>query len=374
MKKKNLKIFIVATEQSGDNLGSSLMNQLKSNYKKNISFYGIGGENMIKEGLNVSNHLSEFKSLGFFELIINLKKIFKILNQNVKKAILLKPDLIITIDSPDFSFRFVKKVKKNKLKTKYVHYVAPTVWAWRPWRAKYVSNLYDLLLTIFPFENKYFEKYNLKTVFIGHPIFDLKSNKIFCKNKDYLALLPGSRIGEVNSLLPYFQAISDYIYTNNIKLKLFIPTLPHLEKIIYKNIKNWKIKPKIISDKKNINKFFSKTKIAIVCSGTAALEVSNYYIPLIVVYKLNFFTEMLFKTLVTIKYANIINIIANKEIIPEIINHNLTNKNLINAFIEIYKNKTIQKNQIIKVKNILNKLSLKKNSSLSASKEIIKII
>ena len=110
MKKKNLKIFIVATEQSGDNLGSSLMNQLKSNYKKNISFYGIGGENMIKEGLNVSNHLSEFKSLGFFELIINLKKIFKILNQNVKKAILLKPDLIITIDSPDFSFRFVKKV------------------------------------------------------------------------------------------------------------------------------------------------------------------------------------------------------------------------------------------------------------------------
>ena len=156
---KNLNIFIVATEQSGDNLGSSLIKYLKLNSHYNFNFYGIGGDKMIKEGLIITDHISEFKSLGFFEIIKNLKSIFNILNNNVEKAISFKPNLVITIDSPDFSFRFVKKLKKRYLNTKYVHYVAPTVWAWRPGRAKYISNFYDLLLTIFPFEPIYFRKY-----------------------------------------------------------------------------------------------------------------------------------------------------------------------------------------------------------------------
>ena len=140
---KNLNIFIVATEQSGDNLGSSLIKYLKLNSHYNFNFYGIGGDKMIKEGLIITDHISEFKSLGFFEIIKNLKSIFNILNNNVEKAISFKPNLVITIDSPDFSFRFVKKLKKRYLNTKYVHYVAPTVWAWRPGRAKYISNFYD---------------------------------------------------------------------------------------------------------------------------------------------------------------------------------------------------------------------------------------
>ena len=143
---------------------------------------GIGGDLMSNEGLNITDHLSEFKSIGFIELIKNLKNIFSILNKNIHNEMKYKPDLIITIDSPDFSFRFVEKLKKKEINSKFIHYVAPTVWAWRPWRAKKISSLYDLLLTIFPFEKKYFEKYNLKTIFVGNPICNIDTN--VCKNEE----------------------------------------------------------------------------------------------------------------------------------------------------------------------------------------------
>ena len=203
---------------SGDDLASNLMKSLKANSFYDYSFCGTGGDNMMKEGLGIINHISEFKYIGFFEIIKNLTKILSILDKNYKKILLFKPDLIITIDSPEFSFRLVKKLRKNNTKAKYVHYVAPSVWAWRPWRAKNVARLYDLLLTIFPFENSYFEKYNLKTVFVGHPIFNKNMDYNISNENLFLALLPGSRKGEISSLLPYFEKISEYIYTNNIKI------------------------------------------------------------------------------------------------------------------------------------------------------------
>ena len=371
---RNLNVFIVATEQSGDNLGSSLIKYLKLNSQYNFNFYGIGGDKMIKEGLIITDHISEFKSLGFFEIIKNLKSIFNILNNNVEKAISFKPNLVITIDSPDFSFRFIKKLRKKYLNAKFVHYVAPTVWAWRPGRAKYISNLYDLLLTIFPFEPIYFKKYNLKTIFVGNPI--CISNYIkdsLLKEKKYIAFLPGSRLNEINSLLPYFNFLCNHIYKSYNSYKIFIPTLSHLKNHINNQTKKWKIKPIIIDNSKEIEDYLSQTKISIVCSGTASLELIVKKIPIITIYKLNLFTEFFFSFFVKTKFANIINIMAKREIIPELTNHNLTLKKLIKKFDLLIKNFNEQQKQVIESEKFIKSLCLENNCAHNSSKEILKL-
>ena len=375
MSKKDIKIFITATEQSGDNIGSNLMKSLKTYKNFNFSFHGIGGDKMIKEGLEKTNHISEFKSLGLVEIIINLNSIFKILNSNVKKIFEINPDLILTIDSPDFSFRLVEKLKAKNFNSIFIHMVAPTVWAWRPGRAKYISKLYDLLLTILPFENVYFEKHNLKSVFIGNPIC---SDKVTLNDnnyiKDYIALLPGSRINEINKLLPYIEKFILNVNSRYKNFKFYIPTLPHLKNYIENYIKFWKLKP-ILSDHINEkNKLYCKTKFALVCSGTAALEMSSLKIPIIVIYKLNIFTELIFKLLVKVKYANLINIMAKKEIIPEIINSKLTNNNLFECFNNLINSEINQKNQIYESQIIIEKLYTKNDFSFNASNEIIKLL
>ena len=373
MKNKEINIYIIATEQSGDNLGSDLMKKMKSNTKKKLNFFGIGGNKMIKNGLKKINHISEFKYMGIIEILNNLNSILSMLNKNVKKAYEIKPDIVITIDSPDFSFRFVKRLKKKNLKSKFIHYVAPTVWAWRPSRAKYISNLYDLLLTIFPFENSYFEKYNLKTVFVGNPICKKPFVKKNSSDKNYISLLPGSRINEIKSLLPYFKSLSNHI-EDKYYYKIFIPTLPHLKKTLSQLTKSWDIRP-IISDNVNeINKYLNQTKLAIVCSGTASLEVSINKIPIIVVYKLNILTTFILNFLIKVKYANIINIMQNKEIIPELINNKLNSNNLIYKFEQLINDFDIRNNQIIETQKIFKKLCLKKDYSYNASKAILNFI
>ena len=374
MKKNNLKVFFIATEQSGDNLGSELMKQFNSNSYYNFEYYGIGGDLMINEGLNITNHLSEFKSIGFIELIKNLKNIFSILNKNIHNVMKYKPDLIITIDSPDFSFRFVEKLKKKEINSKFIHYVAPTVWAWRPWRAKKISSLYDLLLTIFPFEKKYFEKYNLKTIFVGNPICNIDTNTSINRKKDFIGLLPGSRLSEIYSLFPYYKTLNDYINSKYPEYRIFIPTLPYLRNTLKKLIIDWKVKPIITDDKIKIDEYLSKCKISIVCSGTATLEILLKKIPIIVTYKLNIFTEILFSLLVKTKFANIVNIIAKKEIVPELTNHNLTKKSLIKKFDLLLKNNILQEKQILESQKILKTLCLKTNNSYNACNEILKII
>tara|TARA_Y100000590_G_scaffold470448_1_gene665069 strand:+ start:17307 stop:18434 length:1128 start_codon:yes stop_codon:yes gene_type:complete len=372
--KKNIKVFIIATEQSGDNLGSDLIKYLKMKYKYNISFYGIGGDKMIKEGLVYTNHVSDFKSIGFFEILINLRKILSILSSNIKEAIKLNPDLVITIDSPDFSFRFVKRLKNHLVKTKFIHYVAPSVWAWREGRAKDISRLYDLLLTIFPFEKSYFKKYNLKTVFVGNPIFNNRTKFKIPKKKKYIALMPGSRLNEVNSLEKYFKFIINHIHSSYPQYSIYIPTLPYLKKRIT-NLTSFSKKKIIISDNnKKLDNLFPKTKIAIVCSGTAALEMTKKNIPIIVIYKLNLFTEILFSFFVKTKFANIINIMAKKSIIPEITNHKLNISKLKFSFDSLIKNEKLQKLQIKNAKVYINKLKLGKNCSYNACLEILKII
>jgi lipid-A-disaccharide synthase len=354
---KKYRIFICATEQSGDNIGSSIISELlKKNY--NIIFDGVGGNKMSPYLTNQYFSIKDFNSMGIIEILFSLTKYIKMIKLLTKRILQNHYHLVITIDSPDFNYPLIKKLRKKQYKQKIIHVVAPSVWAWRSGRAKKFSKIYDELLVLFKFEIKYFDKFNLKTSFIGHPIYYINKNSKNIDNNSMIAFLPGSRLSELNKLFPYFHTAYEYLLEFHPDIDIFIPTLPHLKKFIDNFVKNWKIKPIISIDPKKIEEIYANCNKALVCSGTASLEIAKRNIPQLVIYKLNFITEILAKNFINVKYASIINIINNKMIIPEITNSKLNKKILLTQFIKLMSDNHSNNIQIKNINNTLKNINL----------------
>ena len=353
--KINKKIFICATEQSGDNIGEKILEKLMSEFPKLI-IDGVGGAKMKPFMQNQFYSLKDFKAMGIIEILFSIKKYIIIINSLSQYIAKHKYDLIITIDSPDFNYPLSKKIKKYQQEANIIHFVAPTVWAWRQSRAKKFAKVYNEIFTLFSFENKFFEKYNLKSTCIGHPIYYIKNNSNVVKTKNYAAFLPGSRMSEIKSLFKYYQIAYEQLMKINSKLQIIIPTLPHLREEIIERTKKWKIDTIIIMDYKEMECYFLKTKIALVCSGTASLEIAKRGIPQLVIYKLNYFTELIARFFIRVKFANILNIIENKMIIPEITNSNLKTNIFIKQFNILLVDEESNNKQIQKVNKTISKI------------------
>ena len=280
--KKN--IFISCTEQSGENICFNILSRLNLN---NINVDGVCGKRSEKFINNKFYDISDFKSIGLFEIIISLSKYIKMIKFLSKKIITNNYDLIICIDSPDFNFNLAKSLRSQKYTKKIIQIVAPTVWAWRKNRAKKFANVFDEIFLLFDFEKKYFNFPNINSTFIGHPIFHIKrrSEK---ENYKYISFLMGSRENEINKLFKYFDVIEKYIHLNKLKFKIFIPTLPHLTEVIKKRTNNWQTDTLILNDIEEFDNVYEDVFISITCSGTATLEIAKRNIPQIVVYKLNY--------------------------------------------------------------------------------------
>ncbi len=354
---KKIKIFVCCTEQSGENICSNILSRM--NIAK-YQFDGVCGKQSEKFISNKIYDLSEFKSIGLFEIIVSISKYLKMIRRLKNHIIKNDYDLVLTIDSPDFNYNLVNQLRKSNYKNKIIHVVAPTVWAWRSYRARKFANIFDEIFLLFNFEKKYFNFDNLNKTFIGHPIFHIKKREHKGKYK-YLSFLPGSRQNEVLKLIKYFSYIEKYISKNNLNYKIFIPTLPHLAFLIRENTKQWKTETIISTDMSKFDKYYQDVYISITCSGTASLEIAKRNIPQIVIYKLNYFTEILIKPFVKVKYANLINIISNQMIIPEVINSNLNEKKLLNIFLNLFNDRKKQETQInsinIYLKEIVNDFS-----------------
>ena len=369
MKDNKKKIFICATEQSGDNIGANIILELlKSN--KQISFSGVGGSKMSVLLSKTLYNLSDFNSMGIIEILFSIKKYIRMLNYLVKHITTNDYDLIITIDSPDFNYPLVKKLRKKLYDKKIIHIVAPSVWAWRPKRAKNFSKVFDELFILFGFESKYFEKYNLKTFFIGHPIYYLNSNQENNNNKSNIAFLPGSRASELKSLYPYFFLAYKQLLKHKINTNIFIPTLPHLKEEIIRLVSNWQINVIVSTDKKIIEENYLKVSKALVCSGTASLEIAKRNIPQLTIYKLNFFTELIASFFIKIKFASIINIIKDEMIIDELTNSSLNKTEFIKYFNKLIFDKDANKIQIEETNIILKSLKSNKAPYILASDRI----
>lgn len=367
-------VCLIAGEKSGDLIGSKIINRIKKSHD-DVNFIGVGGELMKKEGLNSLFPMEELSVMGIVEVVPKLFKILKRIRQTAKFILENKPDAVITIDSPDFNFRVMKIVKKfdkdNSIKK--VHFIAPSVWVYRKNRAKKIAKIYDLLFCILPFEPPYFEKYGLKTVFVGHPMFDgnIYENNQYNFDSNIISITLGSRISEVKRHLPI---IKDVI--KNIPNKeFFILATDNTKEYIKKNINDIKI----ISDVSEKNEIIKKSKLVIAKSGTNNLEIASFGIPMIVYYKFGFVTNFLANIIrkkADRNFANLINIINNRKIIPEILLFECTSKNILIEVNKLLESEESCDNQIKQSIDTLKILGYNSNICLSdrISEEINKIL
>lgn len=323
-------ICILAGEESGDVLGGRLMAALKT--KGDFQFTGVGGQGMIEQGLNSLFPMTDLSVMGIFEILPRLPKLIKRINQTVDHIAETQPGIVITIDSPDFCKRVVRKARKHCPNTKFIHYVAPTVWAWRSGRAKVMAELFDGLVCLLPFEPPYFEKHGLKAQFCGHPIVETISDKEYDRKDDHILILPGSRMGEIKRMAPVFADVFQAMNKMNPDLEGRIVALPHLKNEIAEHFLGMNV---TYIDPKTRYKAFQKAPFAIATSGTAGLELAVAGCAHVIAYKTNSLTWWVMKGLVTVKYAHLVNIMAGKKLIPECLQNDCTSDKIMK---EVLKN------------------------------------
>jgi len=374
------KIFILTGEPSGDKLASKVIKKLKI-LNPNIVYLSVGGENLKSLSIESIYDLKEITYLGFIKVLLNLFKINSKINKTVKAIIEFNPNVLFTVDSPDFTLRVAERVKKKNSNIKTVHYVAPQVWVWRESRVKKIKKFIDHILLLFSFEKPYFDKEQVSCEFVGHPLLEdrkgdkIDINQVVGKNKALISVFAGSRISEINVLMP--------ILLNFIKLMadkyndiifVFHSTREHSELIQSYIKKSGLTNCEIISDDKIKTHLLRKSIFAVAKSGTISLEICNAKIPSVILYKMNFINFLIIKMLVKIKYANIVNIVANEEIIPELLQSNCNAVNIYKYVNEFLDNPDKIKNQIEKTENILNKLRTDRPSSELASLALNKFV
>ena len=374
-----MKIAIITGEESGDKLAASILKKLKNSTDNSIDLYGIGGKALDEIGIQKFYDISEINVMGIFEVLPKILQISKIINNAVKRIIDLKPDLIFSVDSPDFTLRICRRIKNINKELKIIHMVAPSVWAWRAGRIKVVRDSVDHLLTILPFEKEIFDKENIKTTYVGHPITEIETtdyanseNEIpnLNNDKETFLILPGSRKSEVTRLLPiYLKAVKKLNLNKNYKLVL--PTTNNMKNIIIDKLRDFpNIEIEVISSNKDKYAAFLRANIAIVTSGTAALELSYFNVAYITSYKFNPFTYFILQFLIKSKVGNLINIINQKKIIPELLQSDC-NPEKLSEFIEKYLFDLDERNKILEFSNIaINKLKSDKSPTSIASNQI----
>ena len=367
------KIFILTGEPSGDKLASEVIFKLKKN-NPNIEYLSVGGSNLKNLGIKSIFDLKDITYLGFTSVLLNIFKIRKKINSTVDEIIKFDPDILFSVDSPDFTIRVAEKVKKLNPKIKTIHYVAPQVWVWRENRVKKIKNFIDHILLLFDFEKKYFDKENIKNTFVGHPLIETKKNvktnldNFISKDKKIISIFPGSRKSETTVLLPILLDFIKLMNKKNFTYSFVFHSTNENKEFILNYIKDKKIENlNVISDDDVKSQILSNSVFAICKSGTISLQVCNANIPSIIIYKLNFINFMIFKFLVNVKFANIINIINNREIIPELLQSECNADEIFKSVNYFLKKPDLIKNQLYECNKTLEGIRSKSSSSNEAA-------
>ena len=365
--KKSKKIFVLVGEESGDIIASDLIQEInKQNKDKfDLKFFGVTGPRMRLFGVSTIFDFTEINYLGVSEIISNFFSLKIKLNKLIKKIEIINPDILITVDAKLFSLSLAKGLKKKNVSNdiKLVHVVLPTIWAHSPSRAYKWKKVFDLLVSIIPNEDNYFKNYEIKTVYLGNPIFEKFLNKVTTlkylkyKKDTTCLILPGSRENEIkyniDILLKTVLKINHH-YKN--KIKWLLPTLDRFQKTILHKIKFYNLQHTI--EIVNFDKSFQKiaeSKVAISCSGTATLQLSLLSIPTIVIYKTSFLNAILGRLLVNMDNVVLPNFISGKKVLPLLFQEKCNTENLFKLFCDFYDNYKVHKNKFQKLSNDLKK-------------------
>jgi lipid-A-disaccharide synthase len=292
--------------------------------------------------------------MGIVEIILHLPKILRRIRQTADDVLMRRPVALITIDSPDFCFRVAKKLKGCGIPL--VHYVAPSVWAWRPERAKKIAGFLDHLLALLPFEPPYFTKEGLPCTFVGHPLVEsgassgdgerfIKKYNVG-KKATLLMLLPGSRAGEIKRLLPVFYRTVMLLATHYPNLEIVVPTVPHVAALVEHKVKKWPVTVHFTYTDEDKYDAMAAARAALACSGTVSVELAMAKLPSVIAYKANALTIFFARRLIKTRFVTLINIMKNRAVMPEFLQENCTPDKLGAALREVMDNSVIRTKQV----------------------------
>ncbi|MDV7338874.1 lipid-A-disaccharide synthase [Terasakiella sp. A23] len=348
------RIYLIAGEPSGDLLGARLMKALKEQTQGAVEFIGIGGPNMEAEGLKSLFPMKELSIMGLAEIIPHIPKILKRIKQTVGDIENQKPDCLITIDAPGFTFRVAKQLKGKGIPL--IHYVAPTVWAWKPKRAKKIAKFLDHLMVLLPFEPPYFEKEGLATTFVGHSVIESKMDSIDADafkerhgipaDVPMLCVLPGSRQSETSQLLPVFKDVIQDVRKQHPNLRIVLPTVSTVSQIVKETTMEWGIPILVVEGDEEKFGAFKAADAALAASGTVSLELALAKTPTVITYRIKKMTHWIAKRLIKIRFVSIVNLLHDREVMPELIQDDCTPEKITEQVLKLLQKNQDNQNQI----------------------------
>jgi len=336
--RRPLRVALIAGEPSGDALGASLMRALRRETGDNVVFVGVGGAQMIEQGLQSRFPIADLAVMGLVEVLPRIRLLRRRIDEAARSLLSDPPDIAVTIDSPGFTRRVAQKLAGRSFPL--VHYVAPTVWAWRPGRARRLARLYDHLLAILPFEPPYFEVVGLPTTYVGHPavetiaaaqraeadaVADGRGFRVrhgIPQSRQVLAVLPGSRQGEVRRLLPVFDGVLRLLKGQGLDLHLVLPTVETVADLVGSAAADLPFPATVIEQSSERYAAMLAADAALAASGTATLELGLAGIPTVLAYRVNPLTAMIVRRLIRTPYAGLVNILTGREVMPEFLQEN----------------------------------------------------
>jgi len=342
-------IFLIAGEASGDALGASLMRALRERTDGRVRFDGVGGEQMMAEGLVSRFAISEMAVMGIVEILPKIPKLLKRVSEMVDAAWSAQPAAVVTIDSKAFTMRVQKRLHARRAKAggkgpRLIHWVPPTVWAWRPGRAKVIARYLDRLMTLFPFEPAYFEPHGLPATFVGHPVATrpagdgarFRARHRLPKGAPVLGVFPGSRPGEVKRLLPIFGETVARLAPRYANLQVVLPTVPVVAEQVRQGVEAWPAPVTLVTDHRHKADAYAACGVALAASGTVTLELTLAGVPTVVAYRVNALSAIIARQLVDPDSVVLTNKLLGRRVVPQFLQEDCTPERLTVALERLF--------------------------------------
>jgi lipid-A-disaccharide synthase len=354
-KTRAIKVFLIATEESGDRLGSALMRAVRDMTGGRANFSGVGGRGMREEGLASLFPIDSLSILGLPGIARQLPSILRNILRASEAVLRERPDVLVLIDGPDFTHRVARRVRRRDPSIPILDYVSPSVWAWRPWRAKAMRTYVDRVLAILPFEPDVHRRLGGPPCeYVGHPLIerldvlrpDAEEEKRRSAEPPLLLVLPGSRRSEVRLLMPDFGAALGRVAATGAAFELVLPTPPHLAQMVEELATGWPVKPRIVTIEKEKLAAFRVARAALVKSGTVTLELALAGVPMIAAYRLRFIEALIAKLLLRVETVILANLVIGEKIVPEFLQYDCTPERLSAALIDILRDGAARDRQV----------------------------
>lgn len=349
------KVFLIATEESGDRLGAALMKVLRQRLGDGVQFEGVGGRTMAREGLETLFPIEELSIVGFAAVLQQLPKILRLIRETADAVTDAAPDALVIIDSPDFTHRVARRVRAKNPDIPIIDYVSPSVWAWRPGRARAMLGYVDHVLGLLPFEPEEYRKLKGPPCsYVGHPLIEQLSSLRPDANEQnrrdseppVLLVLPGSRRSEIRHHLGLFGAALGRLQAEGCAFELMLPTMSHLEATVREGVASWPVKPQIVVGEAEKRAAFRIARAALAKSGTVTLELALSGIPMVTAYRVGAMEAFILRRAIQVPSVILANLVIGKDVIPEFLQEDCTPEKLAGALSEVLADTPMRRRQV----------------------------